>query len=281
MQTRSAQLLVDNRATHGEGPIWDTFHNRLLWVDLLGCKLHALDPATGAFDTRTFAEPVCVAAPQADGRLLVAFAKRVAWVDWDSGAIVDTLCDVEPDMPRNRSNDGKIDPSGRFWVGTMTGGGAVPGAGSLYRLDGRKLTRVLDGLTVANGMGWSADRRTMFFIDSRAREVWGFDFDARDSSIANRRAVVRVPEELGVPDGMCVAADGTLWVAHWGAGCACRWDPASGRLLERADTGCPHTSSCCLGPDGSLYITTSRVGLNEAALAAAPHSGGLFRLETP
>lgn len=279
MKTKSAHLLVDNRAAHGEGPVWDAPNHRLLWVDLTSCQLHTLNPMTGAVETRTFAEPVCAAAPHADGWLLVAFAKRLAWVDWDSGAVVESICDVEPALPGNRSNDGKLDPSGRFWIGTMSNDGSVAGAGALYRLDGNRLTPVLDGLTIANGMGWSADRRTMFFIDSHAREVWAFDFDPRDSSIANRRTVVRVPEELGLPDGMCVAPDDTLWVAHWGAGCVCRWDPASGRLLDKIGTGCPHTSSCCLGPDGSLYVTTSRLGLNDAALAAAPHSGGLFHFK--
>jgi len=125
-------------------------------------------------------------------------------------------------------------------------------------------------------MDWSRNRRTMYFIDSPTREVWAFDFDPSDSSITNRRTVVAVPESFGVPDGMCVAPDDTLWVAHWGAGCVCRWDPANGRLLEKIFTGCPHTSSCCLAPDGSLFITTSRRGLTAAALDAAPQSGGLF-----
>jgi sugar lactone lactonase YvrE len=85
-----------------------------------------------------------------------------------------------------------------------------------------------------------------------------------------------VAEELGIPDGMCVAPDDTIWVAHWGAGCVCRWDPSTGDLLEQINTGCPHTTSCCLAPDGTLFITTSRLGLDESALASAPLSGGLF-----
>ena len=135
---------------------------------------------------------------------------------------------------------------------------------------------VLEGLTIANGMGWTADARTMFFIDSPTREVWAFDFDLADSTITNRRTVVRVPEELGFPDGMCVAPDDTIWVAHWGAGCVCRWDPRTGAMLEKIPTDCPHTSSCCLGPGAALFITTSRLGLDEPSLAAAPLSGTLL-----
>jgi sugar lactone lactonase YvrE len=265
---------------HGEGPVWDAAADRLLWVDLTEGKLHAFYPASGAVATRVFPEPVCAVTPFMDGRLLVAFAKRIAWVDWTSGEVTATVCDVEPERPANRCNDGKCDPSGRFWIGTMSGDGSVPGAGALYRLDGARLTPVLGELTIANGMGWTADGRTMFFIDSPTREVWAFDFDPVDSSIANRRTVVRVAGELGLPDGMCVASDNTIWVAHWGAGCVCRWDPRTGALLDRIRTDCPHTSSCCLGPLGKLYITTSRLGLDAHGLAAAPLSGRSFCCDT-
>jgi sugar lactone lactonase YvrE len=264
-------------AAHGEGPVWDEASGRLFWVDLTGGKLHALDPAEGTVETRIFPEPVCAVAPFADGRLLVAFAKRIAWVDWSSGAVTATVCEVEPQKPGNRCNDGKLDPAGRFWIGTMSADGSVPGAGALYRLDGERLVPVLEGLAIANGMGWTADARTMFFIDSPTREVWAFDFDPADSTITNRRTVVRVPEELGFPDGMCVAPDDTIWIAHWGAGCVCRWDPRTGALLEQVVTGCPHTSSCCFGSEGALYITTSRLGLDEPGLVAAPLSGRIFR----
>ena len=274
--THPAHRVCDLLASHGEGPVWDAVGERLFWVDLTAGRLHALDPSDASVTTRGFSEPVCAAAPQADGRLLVAFAKRLAWVDWETGDVVETICDVEPGLPQNRCNDGKTDPAGRFWIGTMSNDGSVAGAGSLYRLDEGRLTRVMGDLTIANGLGWSGDGRTMFFIDSPTREVWAFDFDPVDSTISNRRTVVRVPEELGLPDGMCVAPDDTLWVAHWGAGCVCHWDAGRGELLASVQTGCPHTSSCCLGPDGSLYITTSQLGLDKAALAAAPESGGLF-----
>ena len=274
--THHARLVESPESTHGEGPVWDAAAALLHWVDLTAGRLHSLDPATGETRSLSFPEPVCAVAPLDSGRLLVAFAKRIAHVDRADGRILNTLCEVEPDLPGNRCNDGKMDPAGRFWIGTMSNDGSVPGAGSLYRLDGDHLTPVLDGLTIANGMGWSADARTMFFIDSPGREVWAFDFDPADSSIANRRTVVKVPDDLGLPDGMCVAPDETIWVAHWGAGCICRWNPRTGELLEKIETGCPHTSSCCLGPGGRLFITTSRLGMSESALRSAPHSGSLF-----
>lgn len=275
--TQTAHLLVDSRSAHGEGPCWDAALGHLLWVDMMGCKIHSLAPATGEVVSYPFEEPVCAVVPECNGRHMVAFAKRLASVDLASGDIREVV-QVETDMPGNRCNDGKMDPAGRFWIGTMSKGGLVKGAGALYRLDeGGRLTRVLDRLTIANGMGWSNDQKTMYFIDSPTREIWAFDFDPKDSSIHNRRTVVRVPDGLGVPDGMEVGRDGTLWVAHWGAGCVCQWCPQSGSLLQQVDTGCPHTSSCCFSDDGHLFITTSRLGLDEASLTAHPRSGGLFR----
>jgi len=274
-QISRAELLIDNRASHGEGPVWNG--GVLYWVDLTACRLHAWRASDGTVSDFQFAEPVCTVAPVADGRLLIAFAKRLAYVNL-ADLSIEEICKVEPEIPGNRCNDGKMDPSGRFWIGTMSNDGSVEGAGALYRLDaGGRLTRVLEHLTISNGMGWSRDSKTMYFIDSPTREIWAFDFDSTDSSIRNRRTVVRVPDDLGVPDGMTVGTDGTLWVAHWGAGCVCQWCPKSGRLLQRVDTGCPHTSSCCFSDEGHLYITTSRLDLDAAALSTHLHSGGLFR----
>ena len=275
MNTESAELLVPNQASHGEGPVWAD--GVLYWVDLTGCRLHAWRADDGTVTDFQFSEPVCAVAPLAEERLLIAFAQRLAYVNL-ADLSCEEICQVEPDLPGNRCNDGKMDPAGRFWIGTMSNDGSVKEAGALYRLDeGGRLTRVLDQLTIANGMGWSHDSKTMYFIDSPTREIWAFDFDSSDSSIRNRRTVVSVPDGLGVPDGMEVGSDDTLWVAHWGAGCVCQWCPISGRLIQRVDTGCPHTSSCCFSDEGHLYITTSRLGLDETELATHPCSGGLFR----
>ena len=273
MESQDARLHIDICCAHGEGPVW--VDGILYWVDVTGCRLHAWSAGDGTVRDFQFVEPVCAVAPIAPGRLLIAFAKRLAYVNL-ADLSCEEICQVEPGVPGNRCNDGKIDPAGRFWIGTMSNDGSIVGSGALYRLDGIKLTCVLDRLTIANGLGWTADARTMFFIDSPTREVWAFDFNSSDSSITNRRTVIRVPDELGLPDGMCMAPDDTLWVAHWGGGCVCRWDPSTGALLEQIHTGCPHTTSCSFGSEGQLFITTSRLGLDESALAAAPLSGALF-----
>ncbi|MFA6270776.1 MAG: SMP-30/gluconolactonase/LRE family protein [Candidatus Paceibacterota bacterium] len=266
------------QALHGEGPVWDPIRRRLFWVDMMGKAIHALDPRSDSVESAVYEHWVCALAPASRG-LLAAFAKELAWVSWPTGSI-DSIVAVEPDLPGNRCNDGKRDPAGRFWIGTMSGDGTVPGAGSLYRLEPNgRLVRVLGGLTIANGMGWSPDARTMYFIDSPTREIWAFDFDIVDSSISRRRTVVRVPESLGLPDGMTVDREGCLWVAHWGPGCVCRWDPATGNRLATLQTGCPHTSSCAFGGDAEreLFITTSQLGMDAVELQQTPKAGCLFR----
>ena len=266
-------------SAHGEGPVWDAFRRLLFWVDMTGRKIHALEPISGTVQSVAFPDLVCAICPSGARRLLVAFAKEIAWIDWPTAAR-EAVVAVEPDLPGNRCNDGKIDPAGRFWIGTMSRNGDVVGAGSLYRVDSDgRLTRVLTGLTIANGMGWSPDARTMYFIDSPTREIWAFGFDSKDSTLREKRTVVIVPDSLGWPDGMTVDPDGTLWVAHWGAGCVAHWDPATGKLLGTIETGCPNTSSCAFGgPSGrELFITTSQLGLSAAELARAPLSGALFR----
>jgi sugar lactone lactonase YvrE len=278
-----AELLIDNRATHGEGPVWDADNQILYWVNITGCRLHSWTPGAEQERTYQFQEPVCAVAPLAQDRLLIAFGKRLAYVRLPDLSI-EEICQVEPDLPENLCNDGKMDPMGRFWIGTMSQDESIQGAGSLYRLDGGALlTRVLDRLTISNGIGWSLDNRTMYFVDSPTREVWAFDFHPADSSITNRRTVVRVPEELGLPDGLTVGHDDTLWVAHWGAGLVAQWCPKSGRLLASVKTSCPHTTSCCFGgEDGRrLFITTSRLELDPHQLAAAPVSGSLFHFPLP
>lgn len=273
-----AELLIDSKSILGEGPLWVPATGLLHWVDITGCLLHQWAPATGEHKIHAFDAAVCAVAAMPDDRLMVAFAKRLALFDPTTQSI-NAICDVEPDITNNRCNDGKMDPAGRFWIGTMDQN-ARAGVGSLYRLDGECLTRVLGGVTISNGMGWSNDARTMYFIDSPTREVSAFDFDASSSAISNRRVVVRTPELFGVPDGMAVGNDGTLWVAFWGSGRVCQWDPSSGALLCTITTECPFTTSCCFGSDGDLFITTAKTGLDAEALAKAPHSGSLFRVRS-
>lgn len=275
------EIIRGPSSQHGEGPTWDRKRKCLFWVDMYGMAIHCLDPRSAEVETAKFGMQVCaVATPTDANRLLVAFEKKLAWVDWPTREI-QIIATVEPNLPTNRCNDGKCDPAGRFWIGTMSRDGAKANAGALYRLDpDGRLTQILDSLTISNGMDWSPDGSLMYFIDSATREIWAFDFDLTRSTISRRRTVVCVPLHLGLPDGMTVDKSGMLWVAHWGAGCVCRWDPTNGELLRTIRTGAPNTSSCVFGGvnETDLYITTSQLGLDSATLSETPRSGCLLRL---
>jgi sugar lactone lactonase YvrE len=188
--------------------------------------------------------------------------------------------DPERELPRNRFNDGKCGPGGRFWAGTMSMDREA-GAGSLYCLEpDLSIRRVLSAVTTSNGLAWSTDSRTLYYIDTRTRAVAAFDYDPAAGTLTGRRELIRVPGELGKPDGMCIDSEGLLWIAMFGGGTITRWRPEDGSLEASFALPVPRVTSCCFGGADldTLYITTARVGLSDAELAAYPLSGGLFRL---
>lgn len=177
-----------------------------------------------------------------------------------------------------RFNDGKCDPAGRFWVGSMHLS-QIKGAASLYRMNcDTSVIEVLNGVTVSNGIVWTQDKKTMYYIDSPLRRIDAFDYDNASGSINNRRIVVSIPEGLGDPDGMSIDIEGKLWVALWGGFCVCRFDPSTGELLQKIEVPAPHVASCAFGGKNLdiLYISTAREGLTPKQLNEYPLSGGIF-----
>lgn len=279
LMTAEVELVVDAKAILGEGAIWQASKGCLYWVDIEGGLLHVFDAATGRDRAVPVGTKVGTVVSRASGGLLLALQSGFAFFDPDRGTLT-PIADPEAAIPGNRFNDGKCDPSGRLWAGTMDGD-LAPHAGGLYRLDtDLSVHRVLGGVTISNGLAWSFDRRTLYYIDTPTRAVSAFDYDDETGAISNRRDVVTVPDELESPDGMTIDAEGKLWVAHWGAGAVCRWDPESGHLLQKIDVPAAHTTSCAFGGEdlGDLYITTARSGLSEEDLEAQPLAGGLFRV---
>jgi sugar lactone lactonase YvrE len=190
---------------------------------------------------------------------------------------LEMIAEVEADNPDNRMNDGKCDGAGRFWAGTM-GFEPIPGAGALYRLDAdRNVTTVLENVTISNGLGWSPDDATMYYIDSSTNRIDAFDYDTETGKIRNRRRLIEVPQEQGMPDGMTVDAEGFLWVALWG-GCSVRRYAPDGTPdlvveLPASQITCPTFG----GKDLSeLYVTSATQGLLEEELQEQPYAGALF-----
>ncbi len=273
----TVELVLDAHALLGEGAIWDSNKRLLYWVDIEGRKVHIFDPATGADRTIHVGERVGTVVPRASGGLMLAIESGFAHLDPDAEELV-VLCDPEGRDPGLRFNDGKCDPAGRFWAGTITGRDN-PGRAALFCLFPDLTSKqMLAGVTNSNGIAWGLDARTMYYIDTPTATVSAFDYDLETGNITNRRPAVVVPDEMGHPDGMTIDAEGMLWVALWGGRCVSRWDPATGRLLGTIPVPASHVSSCAFGGPGlgDLYITTARAGLSDA-LRAEPHAGGLFR----
>ncbi|HET7929730.1 MAG TPA: SMP-30/gluconolactonase/LRE family protein [Actinomycetota bacterium] len=278
MTGAGVELVLDARAELGEGPSWDPATGRLIWVDITAEVVHRFDPATGGDERFEIGQPVGAAVPTSGGRLALAISDGFALLDPATGA-VERIADVEVGLADTMMNDGKCDPAGRLWAGTKDANGSRP-LGSLYRLGADRGTmRMLTGLTVSNGLGWSPDRRAMYFIDSPTQRVDVFDFDLDGGEIANRRTLVEIPNAWGLPDGMTVDEDGFLWVAFWGGSAMRRFDPMGG-LASTVEFPVSQVTSCAFGGEdlSDLYVTTARDGLTESQLAAQPLAGALFTL---
>jgi sugar lactone lactonase YvrE len=279
--TDSVELILDAQAALGEGPIWHASSQRLYWVNIAHGEVHIFDPRANADRTIQVGQPVGTVVPRRSGGVMLAVKAGFASLDLETEKLT-VWDDPEPHLPQNRFNDGKCDPAGRFWAGSMTDGSpTVRGAGSLYCLDlNRQVTKRLGQVSISNGLAWSLDKKTMYFIDSLAYSVDAFDYDDVTGEIGNRRTIISVGGEGNVPDGMAMDAEGMLWVAQFGGSCVRRWDPADGRLLETIELPATQITACAFGgPDlDELYITSARTGLDEAALAKQPHAGGIFKV---
>jgi sugar lactone lactonase YvrE len=275
----AARCVASPQALVGEGPVWDDRRRVLWWIDVKNPRLFRYDPARG--DNRALALPErigCIALRQ-DGGLIGAFMTGFKWIDPDTGAITPIL-DPEPDRPGNRFNDGKCDRRGRLLAGTMDNA-EVACTGTLYRFDPDLSVHVMaTDVHLSNGLGWSPDERVLYYTDSLRRTIWAYDYDLEAGAIANRRVFARVPEEAGVPDGLCVDAEGGVWSAHWGGWRLTRYAPDGGieRVVEMPvpQPSCPAFG----GPDlDVLYVSSAAIEMTPADFAKAPDGGGLFTLD--
>ncbi len=267
------ELVVDSRAELGEGPVWDSMEGRLLWLDIVGGRVHSLDPLTGSDESIEAVPYVSSITPRKGGGFVLTAGHAVLAWDGESSAVLAEI--EEPDG--NRFNDAKCDASGRLWAGTMDMNEASP-AGSLYMVSpDRSVRRMLGGLTVSNGIDWSPDGKTMYHADSPTGNVYAYDFRMEDGMIGRSRVFASIPHSQGFPDGLTVDSDGMVWIAQWGGWCVSRWS-AEGRLMETVKLPVSHVSSCTFGGRkmDTLFITSARYGLSGGELRREPHAGSLF-----
>ncbi len=214
-----------------------------------------------------------------NGGLIGAFKTGFKWIDPETGAVT-PIADPETHMPDNRFNDGKCDRRGRLLAGTMDDAEALC-TGTLYRLDPDLSVHVqCTDVHLSNGLGWSPDDRLLYYTDSLRRTLWVYDYDLETGEVDNRRVFAEVPADAGVPDGLCIDAEGHVWSCHWGGARITRYAP-DGRIERVLRVPVPQPACCAFGgPDFSeLYVTTAAIGMTPEDLARAPDAGGLLVLD--
>jgi sugar lactone lactonase YvrE len=250
-------VVIRASAETGEGPVWDARTGELVWVDIPAGVLHRSDVATGADLATAVGMQLGAVAVAVGGGWAAAAEEGFGIID--AGGHLDLRDRVLPG-PGTRMNDAACDSRGRMWAGSL-GAGIAEGAGRLHCWQPGQPSRVAaEGLTLPNGIAWSLSGRQMYLADSNAHVVYEFGFDADDGHLGARRPLIEIPPAQGVPDGLCVDADGCLWLAVWGGWQVRRYDP-QGRLLATVGLPVAQPSSCAFGPGTTLYITSAREGL--------------------
>jgi sugar lactone lactonase YvrE len=279
MTTDTATAVTTDRAEHAEGPAWDERRDELLWVDQFAGLVHRSRRAGGVLEpVRTYRIGVAVGAvvpiAGADGWLLAAGA---GFLRLSGDGRTEVLAEPEAAVrATNRMNDGKCDPRGRFYAGSMAWSKRT-GAGSLYRYDGSTRT-ILRGVTISNGMAWSAAGDRMYYIDTPTGRVDVFTVGP-DGEPVDRRPAFPIDAADGAPDGMCIDDEDCLWVALWGGGKVCRYAP-TGEKLATVEVAAPQVSSCAFG-GRTLFITTSQEGYDAAESERHPGAGLLYAVDLP
>ncbi len=281
MKIMTANLIYPYQAELGEGALWDERISRLWWVDITNGRLHRFDPKTKVNETFEIGSPVGTVVPEEGRDVVLAIKDGFASYDTKTEKL-EMLATVEHANQSVRFNDGKCDPAGRFWAGTLAQDGTVD-AGDLYCLESNlTLTVKIKDVGISNGLGWNLLGDKMYYVDSLSQKVVEFSYNLKDGVITNPRTVVVFKANEGTPDGMCVDSEGMLWVALWDGSKVVRLNPENGEYLCEVHVPCVHkVTSCTLGGENlsTLFITTARQGFTSEDEKNQPDAGSLFAAE--
>ncbi|MBW4460830.1 MAG: SMP-30/gluconolactonase/LRE family protein [Nodosilinea sp. WJT8-NPBG4] len=278
----STQNVLHARARLGEGPLWDGDKQVLYWVDILNHRVHVFEPSSGDDCHWDVGDVGSAMALMAGEKLLLAMGDRITNLDLTSGK-VETLHTFEFDAPSTRFNDGKCDPQGRFWIGSMSPD--YPGHAALYRYDPDGSVRTMETeLTISNGLGWSPDGHTFYLTDSPQRKIFAYRFDGATGEISDRTVAIDLgdEDESIEPDGLTIDSDGNIWTALWNGSCVACFSP-SGEALGRVNLPVQRPTCPTFGGPNrqTLYVTTASVGLSQKEIQQGFYSGDLFAIAAP
>jgi sugar lactone lactonase YvrE len=272
------EVATHAKAILGEGAIWDSKQKLLYWVDIMKGMLHSYNPATGQNSSIHVGQFISTVVPKQNGELMITLKNGFAGFVPSTGEVT-LISNPEADLPGNRFNDGKCDPAGRFWAGTMALDQQKE-AGNLYCLfPDFTVQKMIDKVTISNGLVWTADHSTFYYIDTPTSEVAAYDYDVISGKISNRRVAISIPKAEGSPDGMTIDAEDMLWIAHYGGGQVCRWNPKTGKKMQSIKLPVSQPTSCAFGGDNldELYVTTCRENMKDEQLLQEPLAGALFK----
>lgn len=276
----TAELLFQVHNDLGEGPLWHPTEKCLYWVDIIAGDIYKSNPDLTSFQITHFDSMIGAFGFREPGGLVLAANHGFSL--WEFGQTQpEILWNPLPGREGVRMNDGKVDPAGRFWAGSMD---PDQRQGELYRLDPDRSQHVILGqIGISNGIGWSPDPKIMYYTDSVQSTIFAFDYDLATGQVANQRPFIQLPEDGRniVPDGLCVDLEGCIWSAHWNGWEVVRYDP-QGEPILIIRVPAQQVTSCCFGGDklDQLFITTARIDLGVDQLRHQPHAGDLFMYQT-
>jgi sugar lactone lactonase YvrE len=276
MKTFYAERLFDVMNGLGEGPLWHPIEHQLYWTDILTGTLYRASPEKDSYEKMFFDLQIGAFAFSKQGGFILATDRGFFDLNLVTREI--NLLWITPIKYKGeRLNDGKVDPAGRFWAGSMD---PQNKRGALFRLDPDDSKHImLTEIGISNGLDWSPDRKTMYYTDSLQYTIYQFDYELDTGAITNQRSFVELPknEKEIVPDGLCVDKEGNIWSAQWNGWQVVKYAP-DGTPKAVVKVPAQRVTSCCFGSENldTLFITTSRANLSEEELLDQPHAGDVF-----
>jgi len=264
-----------------ESPYWHVGKKSYFWVDIEKGTLYQYSKGDSKPKTWQFEHRLSLVVEGEDDKVILGLDRKIARFDLVTHSL-EWIVEVESDLILNRFNDGKCDAKGRLWAGTLSTQ-FTAGSGSLYLIDAPdSALKKIPNVSISNGIAWTPDQQTMYFIDSPTQEIRAFEFDLEHGVLGQNQVVIQVPKSLGTPDGMTIDQDGNLWIGHYGGFGVYCWDPRTGKLLDKIEVPAPHVTSCTFGGEllDELLITTAQENMSIEDLRKYPASGDIFLAKT-
>ncbi len=271
-------VAYEYQAVMGEAPIWHPLRSTLFWLDVHGKRLFEYTPERKDCRTWDFKKKISTVVPESQTTVIVAHENELLRVHLDRGK-PELIASIDDAQGALRFNDGKCDPRGRFWVGTLRAKGSST-RGTLYSFGtAGEPVRKIENVQNSNGLGWSPDRNWFYYIDSPTKQIARYRYDSESGDITFANIAIRT-DGYGIPDGMAVDVEGNVWVAVTEKGVFC-WNPTTGRLVRTVVLPAHHITACGFGGKelDELYITTARFKVSTNALKEFPLTGSLFMVK--